>query len=90
MDVRVKLVILRKTVAELFDSLQAAPVLRTFLQYLVAFRSPSYLADLWGRLPDKRIKFRIPRLNRYGEIPPKPSEAAFSAVFRTSINVDRK
>ena len=58
-----------KKVAELFDSLPAAPVLRTFVQYLIALISRPAAASnvilgcFVGTIaPDKCVKFRDPRL----------------------------
>ena len=63
---------------ELFDSLPAAPILCTFVQYLIAFWSgPETASDVIAgkfvelTVTDKRDKFRDPRLNRSGKIRPK-------------------
>ena len=71
-------VILPETVTELCASTPATPVLRTFVQYLIAFFSrPKTASDvICGKfigavVRDKRVKFRDPRLNRSREIPPK-------------------
>ena len=70
--------ILPQTVTKLCASTPAAPVRRTFVQYLIAFCSrPESVSDvISGRFvgpiaDDKLIKFRGPRLNRSREIPPK-------------------
>ena len=64
-----------------FDSLPAAPVLRTCVQYLIAVcsRPEAAIGLVSGRFlgliqivpPDKRVKFRDPRLKYSGEIQPK-------------------
>ena len=71
--------------AELFDSLLVTPVLRTFVQYLIAFCSRQQTASdlISGKfvrliVPDKYVEFGDPRLNHSQE---KPSEVAFSIVF---------
>ena len=63
--------ILRQTVTELRASMPATPVLRNFMQNLIAFCSrPETASDVMsGRfmgliVHDKRAKFRYPRLNR--------------------------
>ena len=60
------LVTLGETVAELFDSLPASPVLRTFAQYLLTFcsRPDAERNAISGRLvrfivPDKYVKLRL-------------------------------
>ena len=65
----------------------AGPVLRKFAQHLIALCSLHEAAGdvissrcVWPIVPDKRVKFRDPRLNRSQEI---PLEAAFSTVFFT-------
>ena len=71
-------VILRQTVTELFHSLLAGPVLRTFVQYSIAFctrqeAANDVMSGLFVRLivPNKIVKFRDPCLNRSREIRPK-------------------
>ena len=66
------------SVAELFDSLAAAPVLHTFVQYLIASCSRLEAASdvMSGRflgltVPQNDVKFRDSRLNRSEEIWPK-------------------
>ena len=63
-------VILRQNVTELFDSLLAGPVLRTFMQYPIAFCSRTQADSdvIPGRLvmlivPNKAVKFCDPHLN---------------------------
>ena len=63
--------------AELFDSLPTAPVLRTFVLYLIAFcNQPKAASDVISdrfvvpTVPDKRAIFREHRLNHSREIPP--------------------
>ena len=57
MDDRVKFGVLGYTVADLLDSLPAAPVLRTFVQYLIALCSRLEAAcdvisgSLWADCP---------------------------------------
>ena len=65
--------ILHQTVTEL-----CAPVLRTFVQYLIAFYSRleadgDVIYESFVRLtvPDQYVKFRDPRLNRSLEIRPE-------------------
>ena len=60
--------------AKLFDSLLAAPVLRTFVQYLIAFCSRlqaayDVISGVFVRpiVPDKSIQFRDPRLEHRPE-----------------------
>ena len=72
--------------AELFDSLPAGPVSRTFAQYLIAFCSRLEVASdvVSGRfvtpiVPDKCVKFGDSCLNFLEN--PKPLEVAFSKVF---------
>ena len=72
--------------AELSASMPAAPVLHTFVQYLIAFGSrreatSGVISDRFVRLivADKSMKFRDPRLNRSGEIRPE-------AVIRGAIS----
>ena len=79
--------ILCKTVAELFHSLPAAPNLRTFVQYLIAFCSQHETASdvISGKfvkpiVPEKCAKFPDPCLNRSQEIPLE-AEAVFLTVF---------
>ena len=71
----------------------AEPVLRTFVQYLIAFCSrPETDSDvLAGKflvsiVPDKLVEFRDPRLNRSREI--KPNAAGgdiFDGLFRDNF-----
>ena len=82
---------------ELFDSLPSGPVLRTFVQYLIAFCSRSETAscdrsDRFMRLivPDKTFQFRDTCLNRYGEIRPKAIgggifDILFAIAFRPEV-----
>ena len=83
--------------AELFDSLPVGPVLRTFVQHLIAFCNRPETASqgissrcMGPRVLGKCVQFLDHRFNRSGEILPNPSDAAFSVVCRTSINADRK
>ena len=62
----------------LFDSLQAAPILHTFVQQLIAVCShPDAASDVTSStfvgliVRDKCVKFCDPRLNYPGEIQPK-------------------
>ena len=71
--------------AELLDSLLAAPILHTFVQYLIAFYSRSEAASdvtfvrFVGPIAyEKRVKFRYPGLNCSREIPP---EAVGGGIF---------
>ena len=74
--------------AELFDSLPTAPVLRTFAQYLIAFCSRLETASdvISGRfvgsiICDEDVKFHDPHLNHSREIPP---EAVGGGIFDRS------
>ena len=87
--------------AQLFDSLPAAPVLLTFLQYLVAFSSRlgatigiiSSVLSGWfvgPVIPYRRVNCLDPRLNRSGEIQPKAVGCGIFCRFSiTSIIADR-
>jgi len=64
--------------AELFFSLCGRTRLRiAFVQYLIAFKADrkqlatSYQADLWGQIPDNRVKVVDPRINLSREISPE-------------------
>ena len=46
--------------------------------------------DHWLTVPDKCIQFHDPGLAILDKFDPKPSDAAFFAVFRTLINADGK
>ena len=77
---------------DLFDSLLAAPALRTFVQYLIAFCSqPEAATDVisgnfvWPIVPDKCVKFCDARLNNSGEIQPK---AVGCSIFGCFSNFD--
>ena len=66
--------------AELFDSLVAALVLRTFVQYITAFCSRLEAANnitssrfVGLNVPDKRLEFHDPHLNHSLEIRAKDS-----------------
>ena len=79
--------------AELLDSLPAAPVLRTFVEYLFAFCSrleaaSDVISGIYMRLtiPDKCVQFRDPHLNSPGEILPKAIEGS---IFRRFSNLDK-
>ena len=74
-DVRVKFGDSSFRLTELFDSLPAAPVLHTFVQYLIPVCSRQEAASdvLSGRfvmliVPDKSVAFCDLRFNRSGEI----------------------
>ena len=78
--------ILGYKVVELFGSL--SPVLRTFVQYLIAFCSwPEAVSDvISGRftrliVPNKCANFVISAQTILDKFHPKPSEAVFSTVF---------
>ena len=67
--------ILRQTAAELFDSLVAGPVLRTYTQCSTAFLQPMEGAGhvisgvcMSRTVPDMCVQFRDPHLNCSGEI----------------------
>ena len=69
------MVILRQTMAELFDSLPTGPVIRIFMQYSTTSSSqPEALNDVIIGIFVSRIvsdidfKFRDPGLNRYRQI----------------------
>ena len=71
----------------------AAPVSRTFVQYLFAFFSrlkaaSDFISDrLMGQtVPDKCVEFRDLCLNRYGEIQPK---AVRCGIFVHFSNFDK-
>ena len=71
--------------AGLFDSLPTGLVLLTFVQYLIAFCSRPETACnviacafMGPVVPDKHVKFRDRRLNRFREI---PSEAVVCRSF---------
>ena len=73
-----------------------APVLRSFVQYLIAFCSRLKAAsdDMFGRfvgltVPDKWVKFRDRRLNRSREIRPKSVESGIIDGF-FAITYDQK
>ena len=73
-----KITILPQTVTESCASMPAAPVLRTFVQHVIAFCSRLEAASdaISGTLmrmdvSDKCVKFRDPRLNRSREIRPE-------------------
>ena len=71
--------------AELFNSLAGRSI---YLHFAADQKQllTSYQAGLWGLLsPIKAQIFCYPRLNCSGEIRPIPSDAAFSAIFRTSM-----
>ena len=84
--------------AELCDSLRTAPILRTFVQYLIAFCSrPETAGDVLSAIfvrmivRDKFVKFRDPGLNRSWEIPPEAVEGGiFDRFLKTSITANRK
>ena len=90
--------ILRQSETDLFDSLPAAPVSRTFMQYLIAFSNrleaaSDVISDKCGRpiVPHKCVKFPYPRLNRPWEIPPEAIEGGiFGRFLKTSMNAERK
>ena len=72
------LVILAQNVTELCTFMSVAPVLRTFVEYLIAFCSPlekasDVISDRFMRpiVYDKLVKFCNPRLIRSREIPPE-------------------
>ena len=76
-------------------SVLAAPVLRTIVQYLIAFCSrPETASDIIsGRLVgpivhDKHVNFLSIAKTVIEKFHMKPSGAAFSTVFRTSITSD--
>ena len=63
--------------------MSAAPVLRTFVQYLIAFCSrPETASDF---ISGKYVKFRDPGLNRSREIPP---ETVIGDIFDRFFNFD--
>ena len=72
--------------AELFDCVAAAPVLRTFVQNLIAFCSRPQVCDVMsGRfvgltVPEQFVKFLDPPLNNSGEIRPKAAGCSISAI----------
>ena len=75
MDVRLTLVILGQTVVELLDSLPAAPILRNFVQYSLAFCSRQEAASgvisgvaVVRTGTDVHVKFRDSRPNRSRDI----------------------
>ena len=79
--------------AESFNSLLAAPVLRTFVHYLISFCSRPETAcdvifDKFVRLtvPSECVKFRDPRSNRSGEIRPN---AVRCGIFSHFANFDK-
>ena len=80
--------------AEFFDSLPAANVLRTFVQCLIAAcsRRPEAISEvISGRIvrstvPDERVKRRDPGLNPSGEIRPK---AVGCGIFGRLSNFDK-
>ena len=79
--------------AELFNSLPEAAVLRTFAQYLIAFCSRLEEASdviscsfVGLTFPDDCVKCRDPRLNRSEEILPKAIECG---IFGPSSNFDK-
>ena len=92
------LVILPQTVTELCASVPAAPVLRTFVQYLIAFCSqPEAAGDvIFGRVvrvvvPDKCVKFCDPRLKCSPEIRHEVIRGGiYDRFFQASVNVDQK
>ena len=73
-----------------FNPLPAAPVLRTVLQYLIAFCSRLEAASdvisgtfVAPTVPDKIVKFRDPCLNRSRVIPPEAvGGGIFDSFFR--------
>ena len=76
--------------AALFDSLPVAPVLRTFVQYLIVFCGrPEAASDVISgkfvrpSVPDKFEQFREPRLNLLEKFDTKLSETAFSTVWKS-------
>ena len=81
--------ILRQTVTKLCDSMPAAPVLHTFVQYMITLFSRAEAAsDVTSgtfcvlAVPDKCFKLRDSRLYRSPEIRPEAaSEAAFRLFF---------
>ena len=76
---------------ELFESVLAAPVLRTFVQYLIAFCSrPKGPGDvISGRSVELiNVKFRDPRLSCSGEIRPRVMrDGIFANVFAITSKV---
>ena len=85
------LVILRQTVIELMASMPAAIVLRTFVNTFCIFQptGSSYSDVICGRfvrlaVPDKCVKCRDPRLNRFPEIRP---EAVERGIFDRFFNL---
>ena len=77
--------ILRQTVTELCAPVQAAPVLRLFLQYLVILcgraETASYVISgrfVGSTVSDKRVNFRDPRLGHSVEL---PNQAAGLGIF---------
>ena len=87
MDVCVKLGDSTLNSGQIVKLWPAGPFLCTFVQYLVAFCSrPEAVSDVTsGRfvgpmVPDKRVKFRYPRLNHSREIPPD-AVAVFDGFF---------
>ena len=87
------LVILRQKVTELCASIQAIPVLRTFVQYLIAFcGQPETAIDVnFNRfvgpiVHDKRVEFLDPRSNRSREIPP---DAIRGVIFGHFSNLNQ-
>ena len=92
MDICAKFGYYRLNSGRIYSTLwPAAPILRTFVQYLIAFCSrPEAASDvISGRfvrpiVPDKYIKFGYPRLNNSREMPP---EAVGSGIFDSSFTI---
>ena len=87
------LVILRLMGAELFVSLPVGPVLRTYMQYSVAFWSLLEIAScvissrcMWLTIHHKCLQFCEPRLNRSEEIPRK---VVGGGIFGRFFNFDK-
>ena len=88
MDVRVKFGDSMLNSADFFNALPAAPVLRTFVQYLIAFfgRPEAAIDVICGAFVgqivfDKDVKFRDPCLNRCREILPEAVRGCIDDSF---------
>ena len=91
------LVILPQTVTELYTSMPASPVLRTFfcavlnhILHPIGKASDFISGNRVGSIVhDKPVKFRDPSLNRSREIPPEAFGGCIFDRFSTSITANR-
>ena len=83
--------------AELFNSLPAAHVLRTFVRYIIAFCSQREAASEFSKVvqlivADESVKCRDPHSNRSRQIPPEVVRGfvfdVFHVNFRSEVDTD--